>query len=191
MPSKIIGVGHHKEVGKDTFIKYCIDHLRNHAKGQRLVRRGFADKMYTILHDLYGWSGFKNRQYYVNNPAAKNDIIWNGMTVREMLIEFGTNLCRKQWDDDIWINATLRDEDFDILFISDLRFPNEFMKVREMGGMTVRVTNDRKPKPTDIADCALDGWEDKWDLTIKNDTDLGTLYHAAVDFTNTHLLGKK
>lgn len=167
-------------MGKDTLIKYTIDHLRANKNGLRIVRRGFADKMYEVLHSLYGWAGFKERQHYIQNPKAKNDPIWNGKTVREMLIEFGTGLCRDKWDDDIWINACLRDlNKIDVLFVSDLRFPNEFNMVKELGGETIRVVRPGLPVPTDVADTALNGWEDHWDYTVTNDDTHGKLYKEA------------
>lgn len=186
MPKIIIGLGHQKNVGKDTYAKYCIDHLRSSKNGLKIVRRGFADKLYDILHILYGWAGFKTRQYYLQNPEAKNQVIYNGKTVRQMLIEFGTPVCRA-WDDDIWINAALRDQDYDILFVSDLRFPNEFTKIKEMGGICVKITRPELPEPTDIADTALNG-QTGWDKLVENNGGHSTLYKQAEIMAQSILL---
>lgn len=175
---KIIAFGHQKYVGKDTIIRFCIDILRPKLRGKRIVRRGFADRVYDICHLLYGWAGFQQRSYYVEHPYAKNNTLANGKTVRQLLIEIGTPVMRS-YDDDVWINAALRNDDFDILFISDLRFPNEFQAIEKLGGTLIRVTRPNLEPPSDIADTALNGWEDRWHDLIENNDSLNKLHAEA------------
>lgn len=177
MKKTIIAFGHQKGVGKDTIIKYMIDILRPESRRLRIVRRGFADKVYDVCHHLWGWAGFREREYYAANHAAKNDVLLNGKTVRQMLIEVGTPVMRA-YDDDVWINAALKAEDFDILFVNDLRFPNEFKAIRRLGGTLIKVIRPGLAVPTDVADTALNDCTE-WDLTVNNDGELGRLHNLA------------
>lgn len=175
--SKIIAFGHQKGVGKDEIVKFCFDILRPRSRALRIVRRGFADKMYDMLHQLYDWAGFRERAYYAQNPKAKSDMLLTGKTVRQMLIEYGQHL--RKMDNDIWVNATLRSLDFDVLFVTDLRFPHEFESIKKLGGTVIRITRPGLEVPTDEADTALNGWEDQWHDEVHNDGDLGKLHSEA------------
>jgi len=184
---KIIAVGHQKERGKDEFVKYIIDILRPQTRGLKLVRRGFADKLYDFCHSVYGWAGFQPRTYYQQHPARKKDLLMPlNKTVRDLLIEMGNYL--RGYDKDIWINAALKTQDFDILFVTDLRYPNEFLHCQANHALTVRITRPGLPEPTDEADTALNGWEKKWDVQIENNKDLSHLHSLAEKFVREHIL---
>lgn len=182
---KIIAIGHHKSVGKDKFITFCIDILRTRTRALKIVRRGFADKIYELCHSIYGWAGFKTKVYYDEHPECKNDRLDNGLTVRELLIKVGQHL--RVIDNDIWVNTTLKTVDCDILFLSDLRFPTEFLHCQANKALMVRIVRPDLPEPTDEADTALNDWTDRWDVTMKNDGDLNNLYSAANSFCNEFL----
>jgi len=183
----IVAFGHQKNVGKDQFIKFIIDHLRPRTRGLKIVRRGFADKLYDLCHELYGWAGFRPRVYYQEHPESKKDMLATGKTVRETLIDLGQHM--RAYDGDIWINAALKTLDAELIFISDLRFPNEFLHARANKAMLVRVTRPELEVPTDAADTALNGWDGEWDLTVENNSDLGALYNEAVAFCDGFLKG--
>ncbi len=183
---KIIAFGHQKNVGKDQFVKFCFDILRGKLKGQTLVRRGFADKLYDACYSMYAWAGFKTRTYYAENPKAKSDMLATGATVRDTLIKVGNKL--REHDPDVWINANLRESSFDVLFVTDLRYPNEFLHVKAVGGaaaICVKVSRPGLPEPTDEADTALNGWT-KWDVEVANDGDLQDLYLKAEKFISDY-----
>jgi hypothetical protein len=183
---KILAFGHQKNTGKDSIVRFCIDILRPQTGRLRITRRGFADKLYDFLHSVYGWAGFRERSYYQDNPKAKDDVLKNGYTVRDLLIKFGNHA--RQFDGDIWLNANLKAGDADILFITDLRFPNEFEACQAAGAVLIRVTKADLPTPTDEADTALNGWEDRWHTHIANDGTLNDLYQKAHALTQKHLL---
>lgn len=187
MSKVIIAIGRHKNVGKDTFAMFLMDILRPVSRGKRIVRRGFADKLYHVLHLMYGWAGFQTLQYYQQNPAAKEIPLKNGKTPRQLLIEVGTPVLRA-YDDDIHINACLKDEDYDILLVNDMRFPNEFKMVKSLGAVTVNIIRPGLVKPTDVADTGLDGWDDLWDETIYNDGDKQKLWKEAERIAEKYIL---
>lgn len=184
---KIIAIGHQKNVGKDEFVKFCIDILRPQTKNLKIVRRGFADKLYDFCYSTYSWAGFKPRAYYQDNPNAKNDLLLPlNKTVRQLLIEMGNHI--RQYDSDIWINANLKTDDSDILFISDLRYPNEFLHCQANKALTVKIHRPGLEIPTDEADTALNGWDSRWDIWIDNNGALNDLYSQAEKFVKNYLI---
>jgi hypothetical protein len=172
-------------VGKDKFITFCIDYLRSRTRGVKITRRGFADKIYELCHSIYGWAGFKTKVYYDEHPECKNDMLATMKTVRQTLIEVGQHL--RKIDDDIWVNTTLKTVDCDILFLSDLRFPTEFLHCQANKALMVRIIRPGLEVPTDEADTALDTWTDRWNLTVENNGELNDLYNKATAFCNDHL----
>lgn len=182
---KLIAFGHQKRVGKDQFILFLIDILRPQMARTRIVRRGFADKLYDTCHSLYSWAGFRDRMYYVKNPDEKDKILVRlGKTPRDILIGLSNKM--REYDPDIWLNSTVRGDDADVLLISDLRYPNEFAAVKEAGGLCVKITRPGLPEPTDEADTALNG-QHGWDLTINNTGDLGSFWKMADTFVQEYL----
>jgi hypothetical protein len=183
----IVAFGHQKNVGKDSIIKFCIEALRMKRRGLNLVRRGFADPMYEFLYRLYGWAGVKPRDYYQDDPRRKNEFIPHlNRTFRDCLIDFGQHV--RKFDDKVWLNCNLKTKDFDVLFVSDLRFPTEFQGCKEENGVLIRLTRPGLPVPSDEADTALNGWESKWDLTVNNDGDLSRLYNLAETVVDNYIL---
>lgn len=181
----ILAFGHKKQMGKDTLAKYVIDVLRPKRARLRIVQRGFADKLYEFLHSVYGWAGYQTKAYYDRNPAEKMKVLPAlGKTPRQLLIEFGQHT--RKLDDAIWVNATIRGE-YDVLLVTDLRFPTEFQALKEQGAHLYRVHNPRIAPTDDEADCALDGWEDKWHGTILNDEGLVKMYVHAESLVDKHI----
>jgi hypothetical protein len=69
------------------------------------------------------------------------------LTPRWVLQQWGTNVLRTGFHDDIWIASLenkLRNTTDDVV-ITDCRFPNEIRAIRAAGGMVVRIT--RGPEP--------------------------------------------
>lgn len=182
---KLIAFGHQKRVGKDQFCTFLIDILRPEMARARIVRRGFADKLYDVCHSLYGWAGFRDRLFYVKNAHMKEQILPQlGKTPREILIGLSNKM--REYNPDIWLNSTVKGDDADVLLISDLRYPNEFAAVKESSGLCIRIVRPGLPEPTDEADTALNG-QGGWDLTINNTGDLSQLWTAAAVFVKEYI----
>ena len=66
------------------------------------------------------------------------------LTIREYLQWYGTEAHREIFGDNFWVDAALP-TDFDhygrIVCVTDMRFPNEVARVKELNGITVRVLN--------------------------------------------------
>lgn len=185
---KIVAVGHHKMVGKDAFVRLCINFLRPELRGKRLVRRGFADKLYNFCHAIYGWAGFRDLAYYQDNSKAKGEVLpLLGKTPRTILIDVGQHM--RKYDNQIWLNANLKATDYDVLFINDIRFPTEFQGCNNHDAIMVKIIRPGLPIPTDEADTALDDYPDHaWHQVYHNNGDLNDLATKAETFCKEYLL---
>jgi hypothetical protein len=70
------------------------------------------------------------------------------------LQQWGTEVCRRSFHDDIWIASLenkLRNSEDDVV-ISDCRFPNEIRAIKAAGGKVIRVV--RGPEPEWYQDAA-------------------------------------
>ena len=69
------------------------------------------------------------------------------ITPRWVLQQWGTEVCRRGFHDDIWIASLenkLRTSQDDVV-ISDCRFPNEISAIRAQGGYVIRVVRGEDP----------------------------------------------
>lgn len=165
----IIGVGHRKLSGKDTFAKDVIEILKTEiqTKNLKIGRIGFADKLYDFCYSVYKWAGFKDRIHYINFPHDKGRILpLLNKTPRQILIEIGNHM--RTYDESIWLNAALKTKDFDVLIVTDVRYPNEAQSILDNNGTLIKI--DRTVEGvdyTDVADMGLANWE-TWTHVINN-----------------------
>jgi hypothetical protein len=169
----IIGFGHRRFTGKDSCANFLVTHVRLSKRNILVQKIGFATKMKAMCHDLYGWAGLQDEDYYEQHPNLKDVVLPTiGKSPREVWIEFGTSVGRTIYDKTWIMYAVNKKADF--LFIKDVRFPNEAEEILARGGHVFRVDNPRIPKHNDVADSALAEWT-KWSGVIVNDGDLSTL----------------
>lgn len=169
----------------------------------------FADLLkQNVCMDIYGLS---EAQCYGSNEDKDTltNVKWDGfadlgilppaslsdsqvyMTAREVMQIVGTDVLRKTYPD-VWVDATIRrikQENSLIAVITDCRFPNEVMGVKEAGGKVVRLTRApfAKEKNQHRSETALDrqyfDWSefdsvlgnDKMDIPQQNDALLSLL----------------
>ena len=84
------------------------------------------------------------------------------MTAREIMQVVGTDIFRQYFDDNIWVNATLRQINKDkpkIALISDVRFPSEVDAVINSGGYIVRLLRDVCKADPHESETALDNYD--------------------------------
>ena len=176
----IIALGHRRGVGKNAFAKLLAEELDSRGKPYRVA--AFADALYSIAHQLYGWAGFASKEYYEKYRQSKEIVLPAlGMTPREVLIRLGTNAIRQQVYDRTWVNLLLHSVGkHETLIITDLRFPNEFSEVKKHGGLNIRIDRPLVPFSNDLADSALAGESDGWDQIILNDGTLEELRGKAL-----------
>jgi hypothetical protein len=105
------------------------------------------------------------------------------MTYREFMEHFGTKIIRRIYND-AWVDSTISKillEGSQISIVPDVRFPNEVQKIKDSGGIVIRLTRDIFGSDTE-SESALDpnkfDWKnfdyvvDNKDTTIKNMCDI-------------------
>lgn len=180
----IIGFSGYARSGKDTAAQAL--------KSEGFVVAAFADilrdallKLNPIVGDearlsdvieSSGWDGYKTGPY--------------GVEIRELLQRLGTEVGRNLLGENIWVDALFdKYAGVENLAISDVRFPNEAQKIKDMNGYVVRIyrkgvlaANDH---PSEIA---LAGWN--FDAFIQNDgtiDDLGKNVKASLRLLDSGL----
>jgi hypothetical protein len=165
------------------FMMWCQDNLWPHVKVF-----SFADKLkWSVVH-IFGideslvfgsekdkatethikWDDLKKFMSTVEiGNLKKSDKHGKNLTVRELLQEFGTRVCRTM-DDDCWIRGTMRSIDqLDSRYsvIDDLRFNNEAKAVKKKGGLIIRCEGGLQDEHSSEV-----GIDDKYvDFTVSKD----------------------
>jgi len=113
------------------------------------------------------------------------------MTARELMQVFGTDIGRRMFSPDIWVNATFSNiakDDFDIALIPDMRFPSEMSGIIKNKGSVVRLTRnicnvDNHPSETALDDFS---WDDYSDIVriVPSDASIEDVRIIAVNFIN-------
>ena len=192
----IIGLGHKKQVGKDTVAKILLsflywDEVGMEADKNSLLKNlhkpyyrfevtnwitmSFADKLKEVASIV-----FDIRKEYWNDPSIKASFVNNyNLTGRDILQKIGESF-RKEISPDIWVNSLFNNYDKlnyrthsgkPNLIITDVRMPNEAQAIKDRGGILIRVDRETGYKDSHISETALDDYQD-WDYVIDNN---GTL----------------
>ena len=149
----IIGVCGFIGSGKDTVADYLVNlhHFR---------RESFANTLKDAVAAVFGWDRtmLEGRTKQAREWREQQDNWWTNrlgmaITPRWVLQNWGTEVCRNGFHDDIWIASLenkLRNSTDDVV-ISDCRFPNEIQAIKQSGGIVVRVVRDPEPEWYDAA----------------------------------------
>jgi hypothetical protein len=145
----IIGVCGFIGSGKDTIADYLVNlhHFR---------RESFANTLKDAVAAVFGWDRtmLEGRTKQAREWREQADPWWAErlgiphLTPRWILQNWGTEVCRKNFHDDIWIASLenkLRNSKDDVV-ISDCRFPNEIAAIKKAGGRVVRVVRGAEPE---------------------------------------------
>lgn len=135
--------------GKDTVADYCVNF-----HGFR--RESFAGTLKDAVAAVFGWDRtlLEGRTNQARAWREQVDPWWSGklgipnLTPRYILQQWGTEVCRRGFHDDIWIASLanrLRNTT-DNIVISDCRFPNEIGSIRDAGGIIVRTKRGPDPE---------------------------------------------
>ena len=149
----IIGICGFIGSGKDTIADYLVNlhHFR---------RESFASTLKDAVAQVFGWDRtmLEGRTKQAREWREQQDNWWTNrlgivITPRWVLQNWGTEVCRNGFHDDIWI-ASLENKlrnSTDHVVISDCRFPNEIQAIKNAGGIVVRVVRGAEPEWYDAA----------------------------------------
>lgn len=176
---KIIALGHQQQAGKSTLASFLITVLRVRYPGLKIKQASFASGLKDISHELFGYLGVKNADYYEQHYEEKANILPCGKTVRDIWIHVGDGM--RAINKSVWIQKALK-SDCDILIISDLRFVDEAKAIEAIGGCCVKVNRD-VPRGNNPAETSLLGYGN-WCKEIDNTGTLKDLYTKAEELAD-------
>jgi hypothetical protein len=176
----------------------------------------FAASLKDAVSVIFGWDRtlLEGRTQESRVWREKQDEWWTkrlgiNITPRWVLQNWGTEVCRDGFHQDIWI-ASLENKlrrSKDNIVISDCRFPNEFQAIRAAGGKIIRVKRGPEPDWHPYVKDALRGdsisksillrrygvHESEWawyglefDVIIENNGSISDLYNSV----QTHVIGQ-
>ncbi len=128
--------------GKSTITDYLIS---NH----NYITFGFADSLKHVISDVFGWPVEMLMGHTVESRIWREQVDewWSkrlnmpGLTPRKVLQNWGTDLFRNTFHDEIWIASVerkLNTIDGNII-ISDCRFPNEATALKKLNAKLIEV----------------------------------------------------
>lgn len=158
----IIGVCGLIGSGKDTIADYLVN-------VHQFRRDSFAASLKDAVSAVFGWERelLEGRTRHSREWREQVDPWWAqrlgiaDLTPRWVLQNWGTEVCRRGFHEDIWVasveNKIRRSQD-DIV-ISDCRFPNEVAALRRSGGHVIQVIRGNTPEwwPTAVTNPDLMG----------------------------------
>jgi hypothetical protein len=185
--------------GKDTIADYLVNF-------HEFRRESFARSLKDAVAAVFGWNRdlLEGRTKESREWREQVDFWWSNrlgmkITPRWILQNWGTEVCRQGFHDDIWI-ASLENKlrtSKDNVVISDCRFPNEINAIKNANGIILWVQRGELPEWYDIAldankgnlnasnymrDVGIHPSEWKWigtefDIIIDNNSSLNNLYN--------------
>lgn len=163
----IIGLGSKAQIGKD----YAAAQLKKHFDVERIA---FADALKSDLSYLFS-SNKLDFNLLMSEPELK-------AKVRPLLVAYGQVI--REFNPDVWVNRALQNKTFDhqVTIITDVRFPNEVKRLKELGGYYVEIISDVPPaNETEAYYSPL--MEGLADFKVKNSFD-GTFISSMITLVN-------
>ena len=158
----------------------------------------FAGKLKDIASHLTGIDieDFEDQEFKKTNLGPEWALNSSPMSVRDFLQKLGTDGLRNGLHDNVWVNALMSDyklieygDDeqghYPNWVITDVRFPNEAIAIKDKGGIIIRV--DRPgvgPINDHPSEIGLDKW--KFDYKIANVSDIPTLMFTVQNILKFH-----
>ena len=189
----IIGICGFIGSGKDTIADYLVN-------VRQFRRVSFAGTLKDAVSAVFGWDRelLEGRTQESRTWREQRDGWWSQrlgqeITPRQVLQQWGTEVCRKSYHDEIWVASLenrLRNSQNDVV-ITDCRFPNEIRAIHRSGGKVILVRLGPEPEWYDLAVAANNGsYVAKQQLVNYNihaseTAWIGTEFNAVIDNNNS------
>jgi len=167
----LIGINGFKGAGKDT----VAGHL---ARMYGFTHYAFADKLKQAVANLFGITVDQVNEFkeIMKDDLPKGEVhlqIMNETTWafdwREFLQRFGTEMGRNTFGSEFWVNLLMSKPFYGPVVISDARFQNEMIAIKNQGGKIVRIERPGCEAEEHVSEREPDF--KLVDYTIKNDLD--------------------
>lgn len=161
----IIGLHGKARSGKDTVADIIVELTKDNGVS-RWIKKAFADKMKlccAIITDT------PIKHWYMQSMKSQNVKNWN-IEYRQFMQLFGTEACRRNIVDDIWVRALL--DNYNSCFswiITDIRFKNELNEVKNRNSILIKIERELSDRLIHQSETDLDDYYD-WDYIIQNDS---------------------
>jgi len=195
----VIGVSGKKQSGKNTLCNCLYEYFTEKYGSEHVLILSFADALkQKVCKDvlglteeqvngtdeqknsptMYKWENLPHDIRYHNRLGERRAsngeiceyILPTGfMTAREIMQTVGTDIFREYFDDNIWVNATLREIEkskAQVILISDVRFPSEVTSMIDRGAYVIRLLRDICETDSHSSETALDDFDFKRDNCV-------------------------
>lgn len=165
---RIVGISGKIGSGKSTFARHLCE------KYQEYTRMGVGDAVKLACSRLFDFPlelCYSDSGKMTVVVVSLKGFFHKGMTVREVLQWWGTDIVRSMVDKDHWVREIVRLSGNTMVVVDDIRFPNEAEMVKDAGGVLIRINDyPSKPEPdfriaSHPSETALDSY-DGFDLVI-------------------------
>jgi hypothetical protein len=129
---KVIGAAGGMRMGKDTLANYLCDKLNKKEGFACWKRTGFADEVKKVFCDNFGVDLAFIEEWKVKKEVPEDFDI----PVRQGLQMIGDGF--RKIREKIWINKTFAKKGIPLI-ISDVRYPNEFKRIKQEGGINILI----------------------------------------------------
>jgi len=118
-------------------------------------KMSFANPLKDVVSTMFGWERSKLEGENVNDRVWRetvdkhwSQLLGRQITPRLMLQEIGTDVIRKEFNDDFWIFSAMSQLNIqDDFCFTDVRFPNEIIKIKKNFPNVIALNIVRPPLP--------------------------------------------
>lgn len=162
---------------KKELMYYC-PKLHKFIAWNDIDRNGY---IYVDLHTLNEWFDFED----LLNPKTTYKTKYPVFTLRELMQWFGTDIGRKYFGQDVWVNATkIRITNIinskRICYVTDVRYNNECEAIKELNGRVILID-----RPSDSNDeHSSENLDIKPHIILPNNSTLSRLFYRVLTLMN-------